>query len=274
MKRLVLTRAEAVQPISEFADPTYTRGLHQAIASAIELVVCAIESGLDPPPSIPSELLVQARLAARQNVALSVVLQRYIAGYSAISDFVVEAVERHRAAPASVVGEVSQLIRVLLEETLASISAEHAAEERRQARSTEHLNAERVTRLLGGELRFADSFAYDFHGKHLGIVACGPETTDLMDTFARAAQARLLAVKPGDQSAWAWLQASGEIDWVALETAAAMLPPQLRSPPASLARGSSAGGVRTWRQGPLWHWRCTRRASWFATGEMSSWWRR
>lgn len=72
--REVLARAEAVAPIPDFVDPEYTRGLHRAIDAAVEYVLIAIESGSDRPPPIPPDLLVQARLAARHNVALSAVL--------------------------------------------------------------------------------------------------------------------------------------------------------------------------------------------------------
>jgi hypothetical protein len=218
--QVVLARAEAVAPLPELVDPEYTRGLHQAIDTAVEYVFAAMESGWDQPPPVPPDLLVQARVAARNNVALSVVLRRYIAGCSAVSDFVVQMVERKRA-PVSVVGEVSQLIRLLLDEIAGAVSAEHAAEEQRLVKSMGQLDAERVVRLLNGELRFTDNFSYDFHGRHLGIVASGLEAAGATKSFAKALEARSLRVAPGETSAWAWLQTSGEVSWSQLEDAAA-----------------------------------------------------
>jgi DNA-binding transcriptional LysR family regulator len=141
------------------------------------------------------------------------------------------------------IGEVSQLIRRLLDELTVAVSAEHAAEEKRQARSGDDLDRERVVRLLKGELRFADHFAYDFHGRHLGVVAIGLEAPDAMGVLAKAVEARLLAIKPGELSAWAWLQVSGEVDWSALEGVAATLPGSV-----AVAVGEQRQGIAGWRR--------------------------
>lgn len=244
IEQMVLSRAEAVAPIPEFIDPQYTRGLRQAVDAAVEYVLGAIEFVDQRSPPIPPDLLVQARVAARHNVPLSAVLQRYIAGYSAISDFVLDAVETHRAAPVAVASEVAQLIRVLLDETTVAVSREHAAEEERRSRSTDHLDTDRVVRLLRGELRFAADFAYDFHGRHLGAIATGPQAADAIGVVGEAAKSQSLVVRPGELSAWAWFRVGEDVDWPALEHATAGELPNS----VAVAVGEPHGGVIGWRR--------------------------
>jgi len=74
-------------------DVEYALGLRAAVAAAVEYALTGIEQGDDWPAPIPTAAIVQARRAARGGVGLDTVLRRYIAGYTLLEDFVMDAVE-------------------------------------------------------------------------------------------------------------------------------------------------------------------------------------
>ena len=86
----ILTRAYAVSDPGKVEDPEYGLGLKEAVSGGLDYAIEGLETGragLQPPPS---QLLAQARAAARNGVSLDTVLRRYSAGYSVLSDFLVQ----------------------------------------------------------------------------------------------------------------------------------------------------------------------------------------
>jgi hypothetical protein len=74
-------------------DIDYALGLRAAVVAAVEYGLTGIEVGDEWLAPIPLEVLIQARRAVRGGVGLDTVLRRYIAGYTLLEDFVMDAVE-------------------------------------------------------------------------------------------------------------------------------------------------------------------------------------
>ena len=84
-----LNRVYAIADPVEVADPQYAEGLKLAVGAALDYGLTALEHNEESAPPIPSVLLAQARLAARNRVSLDTVLRRYFAGYTLLGDFLV-----------------------------------------------------------------------------------------------------------------------------------------------------------------------------------------
>jgi len=84
---MILTRVYGIADPTAVAEPGYVDGLRRSVSVALGFAFAVIEGGSDRPPSpVPAELLVQARLAARNGVSLDTVLRRYCSGNAFFSD--------------------------------------------------------------------------------------------------------------------------------------------------------------------------------------------
>lgn len=199
----VATRVYSIADPHEVADGGYLQGLNAALAAAVEHRLAVLESGERHAPVVPAELLAQARLDARNGVALDTVLRRYFAGNALFGDFVVEEAER-----AGVDG--STLRRLLGEQAtlgdrlVAAVSAEHEREARSRPRSPADRRRECVKALLAGELVDHSDLDYELDGHHLGLMVKGEGVEELMREVAGRLDRRLLAVKREDEPKWAW----------------------------------------------------------------------
>ena len=236
-----MNRVYSVSDTSDL-DPTYAEGLKAAVTAAVDYGFAAIALGEDrsePPPPI---LLAQARLAARAGVSLDTVLRRYFAGHALLGDFLVEEAEN-----SGLRGQALQsLLRVqaaLFDRLLASVSEEHRRESRDRPTSADRWRSERVEQLLAGELVDADRLEYDLDGQHLGIIAKGPGSAELLGDLAVALDRRLLSVASEEEVHWAWLGGRRPVDldvlkrWLASES----------SSPLYVATGEPAEGIAGWR---------------------------
>jgi PucR C-terminal helix-turn-helix domain/GGDEF-like domain len=243
IEEAVITRALAVSRPSGNGSAEYLAGLRAAIAAALEHGLAAIEHGIEragaPPPDIPS----QARRAARQRVALEVVLRRYAGGYSAIGDFLSRAaVECDLSA-----GEAYALQRELtavFDQLVAAVGVEYRVEAERLTSSSSRRLAHRVRRLLAGELVDIGTFDYDLEGWHLGVVGSGAGLEAAARRAAAALDARLLVVEDDEDGTWAWLGAREALDPGRLEAIAAEVP----AGEATIGIGEPGKGQRGWRR--------------------------
>jgi hypothetical protein len=189
-------------------------------------------------------MLTQARQAARNRVGLETVLRRYFAGYTVLGDFLVQ-----EARDASLPVEPSTLYRaqkefaVLFDRIVASVSAEYRREAEHALRPRKERTAMRIKRLLAGEPLDTSEFDYDFDAHHLGVIATGPGAQELLRELASRLDRRLLLVKGGDHTIWAWLGARHSLDPAALYDLPSTPWPQK----TSLAIGAPAQGLRGWR---------------------------
>jgi hypothetical protein len=243
MEKTVSTRLDAVAASPKEAGPLYEAGLEGAMSAALDYGVAAIETSEDDSPPIPTALLQQARSAARSQVSLDTVLRRYFAGYRLFGEFVMREVERGDGPHGA---QLHQLLRVLasrFDSLVAAISREYTRESEARVRSGEQRLAERLRKLLAGELLEAPELEYDLDAHHLGAVAAGPGAPAALRDLSQALQCRLLLVRPGDGTAWAWFGSQGPFTPEGLRAVgAARFPRQI-----SIAVGEPAEGLAGWR---------------------------
>jgi hypothetical protein len=239
----VATRVYALADPSEVADPEYATGLRTALATAIEFGLSALELGEQRTPAVPPALTAQARAAARSGVGLDTVLQRYFAGYTLLVDF---AIEEADASGLSNQVSLRELVRgqgVVFERLIAEVSGDYRREASGRMLSSEQRRADRVRRLLAGELVDPTDLAYELEDWHIGAVAAGAHAAEALQELACALDRRPLLVRRDDGTVWAWLGAHKEVDQVATyEHIAERWPPEMR-----LAVGEPARGRTGWR---------------------------
>lgn len=239
----VATRVYAIADPHEVADPAYLEGLKAALAAAVEYRLAVLEVGERRAPAVPEVLLAQARLDARDGVALDTVLRRYFAGNSHFGDFLVEEAERAEV-PSSTLRGLLREQATLGDQLLAAVSAEHAREAANRPNSSAERRREVVKRLLAGELVDHAEIDYDFDAVHLALVAKGEGVEELMRELAGALDRRLLAVRREEGSTWAcWLGGRHRLDSEeALRALAAKAPTG-----AFIAVGEPGEGLSGWR---------------------------
>jgi len=98
LRSAVATRVYAIADPHEVSDPAYLEGLNAALAAAVDYRLAVLEVGERRAPAVPEVLLAQARLDARDGVALETLLRRYFAGNSLVGDFLAEDAERAEVA--------------------------------------------------------------------------------------------------------------------------------------------------------------------------------
>ncbi|HEY5054445.1 MAG TPA: helix-turn-helix domain-containing protein [Solirubrobacterales bacterium] len=238
-----MARAYAVADPGETFDPEYVEGLRAVIPAALDYGLDAIERGEERSSLPPPALLAQARLAARNGVNLDTVLRRYFAGYTLLGDFLIE-----EAKGADLLGatELKRLLRTqatLFDRLIAAITVEYARESEGRLDTAEQRRAERVKRLLDGELLDTAELRYDFDAHHLGAIGVGPGAGDAFRELAKSLDRRLLAICPGGDSVWAWFGARGALDPEHLEHHISLDWPSR----VSLALGEPTQGLAGWR---------------------------
>jgi hypothetical protein len=241
IEQAVLTRAYAISDPTETFNPEYLEGLRATIPAAVDFGLAVIEKSEERTPPIPPVLLTQARLAARNGIGLDTVLRRYTAGYMLLSDFLIEEVDRIGLRGA----DLRRLLRAqaALDRVFTAVSEEYAREARQRPGTVEQRRAERIERLLAGELLDTTEFAYDFDGFHLGMVAFGEVALEAVRDLASRLDCRVLAVRRDEGSIWAWLGSRRQIDAEELlRHGSAPWPADAR-----LALGEPAASLSGWR---------------------------
>ena len=208
LKAAVATRVYAISDPRRVADPAYLDGLNGALAAALEYRLAVLEAGRRRAPSVPPVLLAQARLDARDGVALDTVLRRYFAGNSLFGDLLVEEAER-ADVPSSVLRCLLAQQGTIFDRLLDAVSAEHAREAKSRPGSAAERRRECVKQLLAGELVDHSELGYDLDGCHLAVMAKGEGAEDLVRGLAATLDRRLLTVRREEEPTWAcWLGGS------------------------------------------------------------------
>lgn len=225
------------------AGQRYIEGLEAAVAAALDFGFAAFRlGGSRVDASVPAELLTQARLAARSGAPLDAMLHQYFAGYSLLSDFLVEEAEKIGLTG----GELKYLLRAqtaLLDRIVVAVSEEFQLEADIGFEPSERRRVAHVKRLLAGEVLDLSEFAYSLEASHVGMIGTGYGVIDAIRDLAKALDCRLLMVRHGEQTAWAWLGTPSGFDSAELDTAlASRSPMQIR-----LAIGEPGDGIAGWR---------------------------
>jgi len=244
IEQTVLTRVHSVSDPDEVRDPDYVTGLRAAVSAAVGYGIAALESEDGRPAPIPVELLAQARRAASGGIPIDTVLRRYLAGHALLDEFIVQEVERETGEAAGApLQEALKAEAASFDHLIDAVIAEYRTETEAKARSLHQRRRDRVRKLLAGELSDAEELDYDLDGFHLGLIATGPEAEPVLKDLATALDRRLLIVRHGAETPWAWLGGGRELSPEQLEALAAWSwPKDLR-----VAIGEPARGLPGWR---------------------------
>jgi len=240
IEEALLTRTYAIADPGEAADPRYAEGLRAAVSEALEYGLVAIERASEASAEpIPVLLLAQARLAARNGIAIDTVLRRYFAGYTVLGDFLIAQAEDLDAASLK---RVLRAHAAALERLLGAVAEEYGREATRPS-SHEERKAKLIERLLAGEPAEATELSYPLEGHHLALLLQGPGAREALESLASDIDARLLALPREGQALWAWLGSRRELD---PEEVIGKLPSEL--PDAlRIATGEPGEGIGAWR---------------------------
>jgi hypothetical protein len=201
----VATRVYSISDPRTVADPAYLQGLNGALAAAIEYRLAVLEAGERAAPPIPTALLGQARLDARDGVSLDTVLRRYFAGNVLFGDFLVNEAERAEV-PSSILRSLLATQATVGDRLIAAVSAEYAREAENRPTSPAERRRETVKSLLAGELVDHSELGYELDGHHLALMAKGEGAEELIRGLAGEVDRRLLMVQREEEPTWAcWL---------------------------------------------------------------------
>jgi hypothetical protein len=214
-----------------------------AVRAALDYGISAVEFGEKRSPPVPPVLLTQARLAARNSVSLDTVLRRYFAGYTLLSDFLVQETEKIDHLKGTELQRVMRAPAAIFDRLIAAVTSEYTRELKSRPGSAEERRVERVRALLRGELIDSSDLAYELDASHLGAIAAGPGAERAIRDVSRLLDRRLLVVRAAEEMAWAWFGGRRRIDLDEFErVVAAIWPPQV-----SLAVGEPGEGSFGWR---------------------------
>lgn len=224
-------------------DVEYALGLRAAVTAAVEYGLTGIEQGDEWLAPIPVEVLIQARRAVRSEVGLDTVLRRYIAGYTLLEDFVMDAVEVLDVGNPSTLRHLRRVQATLLDRLTSAIADEYCAEQALGRRSSAQRLGQRVQRLLVGEAIDASELRYEFDAWHLGVIALGKHAEQALRRVAAQIGRTILLVPRGEETVWAWF---GDRRDLAVAQLTAVL--QAKLPPGViLAIGEPAHGLNGFR---------------------------
>jgi hypothetical protein len=219
------------------------QGLRASVRAAIDHSLATLEAGEGRAPPVPEPLLAQARLSAHSAVGLDTVLRRYFAGNALFGDFIVEEAEEGGLLGGAALKRLLRVQANLFDNLVATIVEEYAREAEARPGSAGQRRAERVERLLAGELIDTAELSYQFDAHHLGLIAVGPGASEAVRELAAPLDARLLLVSRGEETVWAWIGARRGVEPGHLE------PLLRRAWPCQvlLALGEPGQGITGWR---------------------------
>jgi hypothetical protein len=239
----IATRIYALADPSEVADPDYVSGLRTSLAAAVQYGLAALEVGERRSPAVPPALSAQAQAAARIGVGLEAILQRYFAGYTQLIDYVIEEAELSGLLNKVALRDLLRGQGVVFERLIAEVSDDYLREASGRLISTEQRRAERVQRLLAGELIDSTDLSYELEDWHIGAVAAGAGAADALQELASSLDRRPLLINRDDGTIWGWLGCRREVDQEqAYERIAEEWSENMR-----LAVGEPAKGPAGWR---------------------------
>lgn len=213
-----------------------------AVSAALDYGLAALERGEEHAPPLPTILLSQARLAARNRVSLDIVLRRYFAGYTLLGDFLFRVAEESGLQGESL-QQVSREQAALFDRLISAVTEEYARERKTRLGSAGRRRAERVERLLDGELLDVSAIPYDFDARHLGAIAVGPGAAEAVRELAGALDRRLLLIRRSERTVWAWFGGRQSTDPADVERSHARAPVQ----GVTLALGEPGWRLAGWR---------------------------
>jgi PucR C-terminal helix-turn-helix domain/GGDEF-like domain len=241
VERAILSRVWAVSGSAGSEDEEYVEALRSAVSAGIDHALVGVERGVDGTGSIPAELFVEARQAARSGVALDVELRRYFAGYTLFCDYVMRAAEEGVPLRGQALRQTFHALAAIFERLVSATVSEYRQEKWHRGRPAAGAQTDRVKRLLAGEQIESGELGYELGDWHVGAVARGRGATAALRSFAAVVDRRLLLVRPEAEAAWAWFGGRRRV------AVAEILSARAASPDAVVAFGEPARGIEGWR---------------------------
>lgn len=238
----LLARVYSVAAPHQAEDPEYVAGLSSATSAALSFALAALETRR-PAATVPARLTDQARRAARSGVSLDTVLRRYFAGYTLLSDYVLQEATTRDGVERAALREVLRGQASAFDRVVRAVTEAYVEESEIPYRSASRRRAESVKRILDGELLDPAELDYPLEGWHLGIVAAGQGAGGALRECASVLRCSLLLVHPGGEQAWAWLGGREPI----ADNDLAILALRLKRTEASFSLGEPGRGVTGWR---------------------------
>jgi len=232
-----LSRVYAIDEPSMVRAPEYAVGLETVISDAIGFAIEAIER--EKAPSTPLSLYSQARLAARNGVSIGTIVQRYLAGFLALTEFV------DQEAAAGQAPRPRRYLARLLEGIIGEVVDVYSLEVGHRARSRESRRARLIEELLAGNPADTAEFApgFDFDSWHIGLIGTGARAVDTVRRLAKASDRHLLQVRRGEYTVWAWLTGRRRVESTKLQ----LLVAEHMQADGCLALGEPCQSLAGWR---------------------------
>ncbi|HEX7058324.1 MAG TPA: helix-turn-helix domain-containing protein [Solirubrobacterales bacterium] len=196
----------AISDPRDLADPNYLDSLPANRTAIVDYAVDVIEVGERRAPDVPPTVLASARWAARSGVALDTVLRRYSVGNAQFCEVLVEEAE-HTGTSLSILRRLLRRQATAFDRMQKKVSEEYVREANSRPTTTEEWRREYIKGLLAGRAPSGDvDIDYDLDGHHLGLMARGEGTHEVMRELAKRLDRRLLAGRREEEPVWAcWL---------------------------------------------------------------------
>lgn len=207
IEKAIVARIRNIAPDSHGNnDVYYQEGQRAAVAAVLDFALAGIEEGEWQASLIPPAAIAQAHLAARTGVELGTILRRYYAAHAELTYFMTDVADSGGVSGyGAALRSLQRAQASLLDRLIVTINKEYLFERERVDRSPEQHRAERVRRLLNGELVDSTGLGYDLSTWHIGVVGRGLGVGQAIQAVATGLDCQLLRVVHDEQSAWAWL---------------------------------------------------------------------
>lgn len=204
IEETILQRMVASLEDREANNPEYEAGLRRAVPAGAGYGIAATRLDNGEVPPIPIELLSQARTAAKHQVPVGAVYQRYIAAQSIFNQSVLDEADKDRGLFRAAIHQTAS-VSLAFHALTAAVSSEYARAARSKPSSLAAARLARLTRLLDGEPARTDGLEYDFTAAHIGAVAEGAAALPYLRSLATTLNGQLLIARPRDDTIWGWL---------------------------------------------------------------------
>ncbi len=241
IEEAIFVRVRALSEPEGGGDPEYAAGLRATVTKSLDFVLANMRKSEEWSEPIPAAAAEQARRAARSGTKLDTVLRRYATGDRVLGDFIMDEVDRF---PSDALRAILRSQGPQVDRLMAAVATEYMNELGRMRRSPSQRVAERVQRLLAGEVP-ADvgDLGYAFDAWHLGLIVKGAEAGAGVRALGAGLDCQILAVPRGNEIVWAWLGARQPLALPDLER---LLSSGVAGG-ASRAVGESRSGLDGWR---------------------------
>jgi PucR C-terminal helix-turn-helix domain len=237
----VIHRAFSVAPPDGREAPGYVEALRTAIPAAVEHAFDTIEVGEERVGPTPEAVLAQAGASARSEVGLEVVMRRYAAGYSTISDFLHQEVRALGAGSTQGYTVLQRELTALFDRFVAEVSEVYRREEARAIPSSRQRRLERIRRLLTGELVDPAGLDYPIEGSHLSAIVTATEPEAAAVDLARRLERRLLIGESSAGRCAVWFGGTRSFDPREIDSV-------IPDPDLRIALGDPGRGLSGWRR--------------------------